>query len=135
MGRCRLVEFLKYFKGNICLFFHFSRNSLPQVHVFFRAQEKSSSLRKQSPTPNFSTKNTCYAHFISISRKFVSISRKFISISRKFVSISRKFVSIPRKFISFSRKFIPLRGNSFPVRGNSFPVRRNSFPIFSFLKI
>ena len=29
-------------------FFHFSRNSLPQVHVFLRAQEKTSSLRKNT---------------------------------------------------------------------------------------
>ena len=29
-------------------FFHFSRNSLPQVHVFLRAQEKTPSLRKNT---------------------------------------------------------------------------------------
>ena len=42
-------------KVKLFTFFHFSWNSLPQVHVFFRAQEKTSSLRK-------STKNACHAH-------------------------------------------------------------------------
>ena len=44
----------KKMNGDIS-FFHFSRNSLPQVHGFFRAQEKTSSLRKN-------TKNTRRAH-------------------------------------------------------------------------
>ena len=51
-GYCRIS--VKLWTNNDS-FFHFSWNSLPQVHVFFRAQEKSSSLRK-------STKNACHAH-------------------------------------------------------------------------
>ena len=75
-------------------FFHFSRNSLPQVHVFFRAQEKISSLRKKSSS-----------HFLVLKTHATPISAHFEQNTPKNV---RKKISLG-KF--FSQNFLDgLRG-------------------------
>ena len=92
-------------------FFHFSRNSLPQVHVFFRAQEKISSLRKKSSS-----------HFLVLKTHATPISAHFEQNTPKNV---RKKISLG-KF--FSQNFLDgLRGqkNTKKIWEKNFPRERN----------
>ena len=96
---------------NKLTFFHFSRNSLPQVHVFFRAQEKISSLRKKSSS-----------HFLVLKTHATPISAHFGQNTPKNV---RKKISLG-KF--FSQNFLDgLRGqkNTKKIWEKNFPRERN----------
>ena len=99
------------FSGSKITFFHFSRNSLPQVHVFFRAQEKISSLRKKSSS-----------HFLVLKTHATPISAHFEQNTPKNV---RKKISLG-KF--FSQNFLDgLRGqkNTKKIWEKNFPRERN----------
>ena len=70
-------------------FFHFSRSSLPQVHVFFRAQEKTSSLRKYTKNVIIG-ENREHFFYHSVRRKLMETFLSFILASSWFFSRSGK---------------------------------------------